>query len=164
VMNDKGMSGVLAPHHNFALNASFLLDMNGSRVRRLRTSSSGSQSQVRARREALAGGGRAVGAWLGEWGWMYVCVWRAFVLCRRSRLLGLRPASFSLPGPWRHPPTFACMPPTATLPPCLSRLQVQTGLDGSMMAKYYMLEAGIVDLSCRGGRVGGAGGRAGGWV
>ncbi|PRW50965.1 hypothetical protein C2E21_5465 [Chlorella sorokiniana] len=75
IMNDKGMAGVLRPHHNLGVNASFLVDMNGSSIRRLHTTSSG-QSQV------------------------------------------------------------------------------ITDDAGGMLAKYYLLEAGLVDLSCRGGAFG----------
>ncbi|KAL4444081.1 hypothetical protein ABPG75_011818 [Micractinium tetrahymenae] len=76
IMNDKGMHSVLRPHRNLGFNAAFLVDMNGSSVRRLHTSSSGAQSQVTMDK------------------------------------------------------------------------------DGGMMAKYYLMEAGMVDLSCRGGSFG----------
>ncbi|KAL4418989.1 hypothetical protein ABPG77_004462 [Micractinium sp. CCAP 211/92] len=76
IMNDKGMHSVLRPHRNLCFNAAFLVDMNGNRVRRLHTSSSGAQSQVTMDK------------------------------------------------------------------------------DGGMMAKYYLMEAGMVDLSCQGGSFG----------
>ncbi|PSC75521.1 hypothetical protein C2E20_1298 [Micractinium conductrix] len=76
IMNDKGLAAVQRPTRNLGASAAFLLDMNGSRVRPLLTSSAGASSQV------------------------------------------------------------------------------QTDKEGGMAARYYLMEAGMVDLSCRGGSFG----------
>lgn len=46
LMNSKGLDSVLCPHHATAFNASFFVDMNGSKVRPIRTSSAGASTQV----------------------------------------------------------------------------------------------------------------------
>lgn len=46
LMNSKGLDSVLCPHHATAFNASFFVDMNGSKVRPIRTSSAGASTQA----------------------------------------------------------------------------------------------------------------------
>ncbi|EFN56581.1 hypothetical protein CHLNCDRAFT_144281 [Chlorella variabilis] len=46
ILNTKGMGAVLRPHHSATVSASFMVDMNGSKIRALRTSSADEVSQV----------------------------------------------------------------------------------------------------------------------
>jgi hypothetical protein len=149
LMNDKGLSSVLRPHHNTALNCTFAVDMNGSRVRALRTSSAGAATQAGATAAARASHTLPLPA-------------------RVALCMGLGPSplpSFHA----RPPPPLSPHPPThhrqetknkpihpATSytqhsAPSLAPPQVQTDRSGGMQARYYLLEACILDVSANGG-------------
>jgi len=187
--------------------------MNGTRIRPLHTSSSGTQSQVRTagrllirclphgrmlpahqlERHAVTGahcrpafdsmlatwahvaGTPARAARSHRWGSASTpqpCVCRLGACRRRAALEGLRPlrrftslACLGVHVRGKRDRAVACLVAsssrhsdrpgfvTPALHASLTLVQVITDDAGGMLAKYYLLEAGMVDLSCRGKRM-----------
>lgn len=130
------------------------VDMNGNRVRPLNTSSSGAQSQA-----SRGGPPRTLHAVRPSVCMPHTPVGLARRVCpagstvdNAKRRAGEEAAPASRSQARRAAqPRAPSLAPTR-LPPCpLASLQVTIDKDGGMMAKYYLMQAGMVDLSCRGG-------------